>query len=437
MSEHLSSQQIERYCGRTMSSAELFEASDHLSGCTSCRQLVGESEQIDARFSSLRAELRSEVVSSSAHLLYEQLASYVDGASDEVETEIVSSHLEVCSMCEAEAQDLRAFKAERLSYSGSRNVRAAKPPLRKLFDRFRQRPLYRIALNFGGVAAALLLIVWGATLPLRNQVAELRTRLDEAQQRNDDLQKQALAVEDLQAQLRDLQQSQLESSAPLDRALYDAGRIVVVDKQGNVTGIEPTTTQVQPAIVAALTNNHVTPELSGLHGRAGVLLGGSGEGVSFALVTPVGTGVETDRPTFRWRALPGATSYVVNVYDSKLQNVATSSIESLPEWTPASPLKRGEVYTWQVTATKAGQEITSPVPPAPEARFKVLDQSKMQEVSHIRNSYPESHLVLGSVYSKAGLLDDAEREFKALLSANPHSAVAQKLLQNVRSLRQK
>ena len=149
MSEHLSSQQIERYCGRTMSSAELFEASDHLAGCTSCRQLVGESEQIDARFSSLRAQLRSEVVSSSAHLLYEQLASYVDGASDEVETEIVSSHLEVCSMCEAEAQDLRAFKAERLSYSGNGNTRAAKPALRKLFDRFRQRPALCLRIYLG------------------------------------------------------------------------------------------------------------------------------------------------------------------------------------------------------------------------------------------------------------------------------------------------
>ena len=50
-------------------------------------------------------------------------------------------------------------------------------------------------------------------------------------------------------------------------------------------------------------------------------------------------------------------SYVVDVYDSKLQNVAVSEPVSSPEWTPKHTLKRGEVYTWQVTATKAGEEI--------------------------------------------------------------------------------
>jgi hypothetical protein len=41
--------------------------------------------------------------------------------------------------------------------------------------------------------------------------------------------------------------------------------------------------------------------------------------------------------------------------------------------------------------------------------------------------------VLGVLYAQAGLLDDAEREFSALLRANPKSEVARKLLSNVRA----
>jgi lipopolysaccharide biosynthesis regulator YciM len=90
-----------------------------------------------------------------------------------------------------------------------------------------------------------------------------------------------------------------------------------------------------------------------------------------------------------------------------------------------------------VIALKDGVEISSPVPPAPEAKFKVLEQTRAEEVNLAKKSYPNSHLILGAVYKKAGLLDDAEREFKGLLSANPNSPVAQKLLQNVKSLRRK
>src|SRR4030095_13077417 len=91
LSEHLSSQQIERYGARTMPSTELLEASYHLAACASCRRLVGEAEHIQSRYESLRGALASEAHSSPAHLVYEQLEAYIDGASDEVESEIIES----------------------------------------------------------------------------------------------------------------------------------------------------------------------------------------------------------------------------------------------------------------------------------------------------------------------------------------------------------
>jgi hypothetical protein len=82
---------------------------------------------------------------------------------------------------------------------------------------------------------------------------------------------------------------------------------------------------------------------------------------------------------------------------------------------------------------KDGTEIKSPVQPAPEARFKVLERMKEDELKRAESSYANSHLVLGTLYAQAGLLNDAEREFRALLAANHKSTVAQKLLRDVRA----
>ncbi|HEV8484718.1 MAG TPA: zf-HC2 domain-containing protein [Blastocatellia bacterium] len=373
------------------------------------------------------------------HLQYEQLVAYVDQAAEEVDREIVESHLEICSQCAAEAQDLRAFKVETMRNPEKTSADDTRSALWKNFRAFWQRPLYRIPLQFACAAVAMLLLVWIATLPLRKQVAALRAQLDEAQSRNDELQKQASTVDELQAQLAQLQQSLSNPPSQVAQGLNDGGRIVALDNQGYLTGMDSMPPQIQNAVKAVLSSDQaeISPELRGLLGRAGVLMGGSGEGVSFALLSPVGTVVQTDRPTFRWRPLSGATSYAVNVYDSSLKNVATVDRLSATQWTAARSLKRDEVYTWQVTALKDGVEISSPVPPAPEAKFKVLEQTRAEEVNLAKKSYPNSHLILGAVYKKAGLLDDAEREFKGLLSANPNSPVAQKLLQNVKSLRRK
>jgi hypothetical protein len=165
-------------------------------------------------------------------------------------------------------------------------------------------------------------------------------------------------------------------------------------------------------------------------------MGSADSGPGFSLIGPAGTIVRADRPAFRWKSLNGATSYVVAVFDSSFNMVASSQAQPGTEWSPVNPLKRGETYSWQVTATKDGKELVSPAPPAPDAKFKILDASKMKELEQAKRMFSDSHLVLGILYERAGLLDDAEREFKTLYSSNPKSQTARKLLHDVKSLRQ-
>jgi hypothetical protein len=212
---------------------------------------------------------------------------------------------------------------------------------------------------------------------------------------------------------------------------------VTLDNQGNLTGLKPLPPSYQQIVKNVLTKQRAeTPSvLSELVGKAGVLLGNSGEGSSFELLSPVGTLVDTNRPIFRWNPLSGVTNYRVMIYDSKFSPVATSPPLTETEWTVPQPLVRGAVYFWQVSALKDGKEVSLPRPPAPEARFGVLEQEKAKDLGHAKETYGDSHLVLGILYAKNGLLDDAEQEFQALLDANPRSPVAQNLLRNLKALR--
>jgi hypothetical protein len=101
----------------------------------------------------------------------------------------------------------------------------------------------------------------------------------------------------------------------------------------------------------------------------------------------------------------------------------------------SEPLKRGEVYLWQVKAIKDGRTVVTPSPPAPSAKFLVLGRAESDELSRARRDYGSSHLTLGLLYARSGLLDDAERELRALQRINPNSELARQLLKQIRELR--
>jgi len=175
--------------------------------------------------------------------------------------------------------------------------------------------------------------------------------------------------------------------------------------------------------------------LAQLTGRPSALLSESGNGLPFRLLGPLGQVVRSDRPTFRWRALQGAQSYKVVVTDADLNEVAISPPLNTTEWRISQPLKHGDIYSWQVTALKDAVPITSPVLPAPQAKFKVIDRSTSEILQQAKRAYPGSHLTLGVLYADAGLLDEAERELRLLVRHNPRADIARTLLRSVQAMR--
>ncbi len=157
------------------------------------------------------------------------------------------------------------------------------------------------------------------------------------------------------------------------------------------------------------------------------------EAIALPQSNPRAKSCSTDRPTFRWSGLSGATGYIVEVYDAQFNRALSSPLLTSLSWR-APPLARGQVYSWQVKAIRDGQEFITPRSPAPEAKFRILDRARAAEIARARRDY-SSHLLLGLLYARAGLLDEAEHELGALQKNNPDVAIVRRLLANVRALR--
>lgn len=427
MTAHLTARQIEDFNARSASPAELLSTMNHIASCEACREQLSSERKTRAAVESLRTNLYRQAEGN--HLSYEELARCVDDRLSQADRKVVETHLEVCSPCAAELADLRAFRAEMTTYPQTGRASASSQTFRKKIAAFFRAPSFRIPIQLAAAAAVLLLFVSIATLVLRKENAG--PEISELQQTDE-----APPQQNANTAPPQTVSPNAAPTSEIAEAIQDGGGVVSLDKEGNVTGIESLPAAYQKEIKTALINKRIerSSELQGLIGRTGVLMG-TGDEAGSSLIGPVGTIVRTDRPTLRWKALKGATSYVVAVYDSSFNKVASSEAQPGTQWSPASALKRGETYSWQVTAIKDGRELVSPAPPAPDAKFKILDGAKTRELEQARRTYPDSHLVLGILYQRAGLLDDAEREFKTLTAANPKSQTARKLLNDLKSLR--
>lgn len=220
-------------------------------------------------------------------------------------------------------------------------------------------------------------------------------------------------------------------------SLQDGGRRVTLRRDGRVTGLPPQLTSAQESEIARALQHGKVPKAAGvaaLRGSRQTILGKSDATTTqLAPIAPLGCVVIDDRPTLEWSEVPGVNRYRAELFDSHFHPVAASGVLRATRWTVDVPLHRGETYVWQVTAFENDREITAPAPPAPMARFGVLDASRARTIGRLMAQLPPSHLALGIAYAEAGALPDAEREFRALVDENRDSGSARQLLDSVRT----
>jgi hypothetical protein len=362
----------------------------------------------------------------SQHLTYDMFEAYVDGRVDDVDREIVDTHIVDCGECSYELNELLKLRDRGLE-SITSPTRSAEPGRMQTLD----LPRWLIFAIPAAAAVLIAIIVW-SMLPW--QPVE-RIEIAEVPQ-SSNAPTPAIHTGELGNSAVNSNTDENANDGPSKPVLtlIDGSGKIEIDVNGNLTGLKDP--GMESAVRAALKDQsiEVSAIAKQLRPKSQVLMGNSSPGVPFALTGPVGKVVETDRPHFTWRPLNEAESYTVAVFDAAFNKVAESPPLQQTMWTPSAKLKRGTIYQWQVTAVKGGEEIKSPVMPAPEAKFKVIDGASANQLAAAKRS-GGSHLVLGILYANAGILDDAEREFQALAKQNPNSTVVRKLLQIIRSYR--
>lgn len=154
---------------------------------------------------------------------------------------------------------------------------------------------------------------------------------------------------------------------------------------------------------------------------------GDGGHESAISVSPSGTAVREERPTLSWPA--AGRTYRARVFRDEKQ-VADSGPIIGSHWKVNRTLARQKTYVWQVEVD--GKEIIPP-PAQPPASFRIISIEEEQELALAKAKHPDDHLLLGALLARAGLVYEAQEEFRRWRAASPESKVARRLDENLRN----
>lgn len=215
--------------------------------------------------------------------------------------------------------------------------------------------------------------------------------------------------------------------------LQDEGRQIGLRDDGTIAGLQLGDNRWNEFLARALRDGQIPhpprdPALSS--GRETLL--GPETSDDLAAVRPINEVVLETRPRFQWKSGDATARYVVQVFDEDFRLVMASPAISDTFWTSSAALERSRLYSWQVTASSSSGSQVAPRPPQPQARFRILSATDAEDIQRAREMTPVSHLLLGLVFSRKGLFNDAEKEFRMLLAENPDSPVAKRLHEHAR-----
>jgi hypothetical protein len=438
MSEHLSPEQQILLLNRALAERPLLHCLQHLASCVLCR------EQVSQRRGQLM-DMTNEFTELPTHLAYEQLSAYLLGTLDEVTREIMHNHLATCEFCAGEMQALTGLQTELHELLRQTTPRAAKPaqPWWVTFKKdwlaqLKHRSWPGPALTLATTSVFLLVSLSGWWW--RANHAPVEPTQPALQSVKSPLPAPTFATASLKqapAQAAQALPAPTQSAHPDLLALLDHGEPISLRPDGSLQTRLALTATNEATLKRTLAGQplRLPEQLAQLAPPPNTLKSATPAPEIFHVLTPLGQILQSTRPVFRWQALPGASSYELAVFDEDFNQVLSSGPVTQTTWQAVKPLPRGRIYLWQVTAQVGNQQITAPLAPAPEARFQVLSQTKMQELQQARQTVGQSHLLLGVLYAQAGLLEAAERELRALQRENPQAPLVSQWLRQLHQAR--
>jgi len=375
MSQHLNTEDLETFRKKTAHPKELVRIDRHLMECSACREQLALGVSTD-----FGAKLMDED-DDSFHLSYEQIEAYVQSLVDDIDREIVTSHIEFCSECAERVENLQSFAkvleappmvdaaVARPAAIRPVVVAAAHPGPADLAWSNRIGSWFRMpALNYALIGTITGVLVVGFVFLQRNMLFIQNSGATAAL---------------------------INTFPPVDQNLINS------------------------------TVNAPTSEMPDLLSQ--VLAAGPS---SDSLTEPKAQVIRETRPVFRWRAVADSDNYRVEVRRGT-ETIAMKEVQGT-EWRPDSDLQRGAVYTWSMTPYRNG---TAMIPPL-TASFAITTDEQEMWLTRVLNSSLDAHLPLACAYLSVGMIDDAERELKLLQDNLGRSTVTAKLAARIKAIRE-
>lgn len=429
MTDHLSETEVSLFRERTIGPTERERIDSHVAECESCLRRILPSEDTALVYSELTEALLPDGADEPFHLSNAEMRRYANGSIDQADRVIFESHLDICDQC-SEAVQLLA--ASTLIESVSSSARQAEIPAQQFSPSWRAAFRFTPARAAAGVLVAACLVLAFVVWRRWHSRAVEQTAQQASSQTPTNTPGSGSPTPAPTESTKDSNTDQFAVAASLE----DNGRKIQLDNTGKLIGLEELPEASRSLVRSVLTTKTLSkPEvLDKLTAPSITLMDPTARENTFGLLGPSGTVIATDRPNLRWQALAGATTYTVSVFDADFNRVTRSAPQTATQWTTPA-LRRGIIYSWEVVAVRDGQEVRSPVAPAPRAQFKILEADKLLELINLKKHRPISHLTLGLTYARFGLLVEAEGQLQILARENPNSPVATRLLRSVQEWR--
>lgn len=312
-----------------------------------------------------------DVEESIRHIPQADLEAYASGRLAAARLDFCRTHLDSCDACRAELEDIRTLQSDLSSFQRSEPIRH-EPERRKRRSSGSKLPVVVSAATVV-VATVAAILWWEHKKPQTNKTSPVASVVAQTTAT-------PAAV----------------STQARDTHLAD-----------NITAHS---NDVKPTASATIQHSKLEPPKDVARPRTPVSSEAHG---GFALLGPFGKTIPETRPEFTWQPLPGAIGYTVSIVDEGLHPVQHSPGLRATAWRPRHPLRPGETYLWQVTATlHGGSKVVASEPSLSETALRITPPRLTDEMERFKQGHQDAHLVLGALYAQAGMLTESAEELK-------------------------
>lgn len=401
MSEHLNEIELKNYGESELSPREFLRVQAHFETCEDCTRRLDEMfPNIVEREEALLLEDLADETLRDFHLNYdEHLKPYIYETIDAVEREIVESHVEICSDCREDLRDLLQFHEE---LEREKEIRELSKPrfwsqVSEWFSAPNRKAVWLAFASIFVLGGAFL--VWFFVSPTTNEIVQNPTNTND------------FPINQTAPNI--IQTPNVNQTVPKMNSTNS------VENKNQNTNELPKEIEMAALVLPNFLNELRLNENDTLRGNNDLPT------QKIVVIAPNGNVIRTSTPVLSWKNIPNIENYEVSIFDNDFNKIAETENLKGNSWRVPN-LTKGKIYQWEVSAKSISADGKTQNYLG-QGKFYIVSQTDENKINQARNS-----LERGKAFAEAGLLREAENEFRQFLKQNPNSENTKNFLRQIK-----